>query len=169
MQHSSAMRMGAEIDITGIYRYFLWREWDVNQPRLGFVMLNPSQADATTDDATIRRCINFARSWGYGAIAVVNLFAYRATNPKMLRQAPDPIGPENDYYLLKAQQQVQEMIVAWGNWGTFHHRDQMIMRLLTRQGRVCCLGTTQSGQPRHPLYLSRNTVPVPFQAANLVR
>ena len=89
-------RTGADFDPTGVYRYSLWREWDARAPAVAFVMLNPSTADAGKDDPTIRRCASFARSWGYGSLEVVNLFAYRASEPKRLRQTPDPIGPAND-------------------------------------------------------------------------
>jgi len=75
------MKQGAALDPTGLYRYLLWREWDGNAPRVVFVMLNPSRADANTDDPRLRRCLGFARSWGCGAIEVVNLFAYRASRP----------------------------------------------------------------------------------------
>ncbi len=78
------MRMSAKFDPSMNYRYSLAREWNSNAPRIGFVMLNPSTADATSNDPTIRRCINFARFWGYGAIEVVNLFAYRASHPAQL-------------------------------------------------------------------------------------
>ena len=96
------MKQGAAIDPTGLYRYSLWREWDANAPRVAFVMLNPSRADANTDDPTLRRCLGFARSWGCGSIEVVNLFAYRASRPDILRVVLDPVGPENDRYLQEA-------------------------------------------------------------------
>ena len=105
-------RTGAEFDPTGAYRYSLWREWDARAPAVAFVMLNPSTADAARDDPTIRRCASFARSWGYGSLEVVNLFAYRASEPKRLRQTPDPIGPANDDYLVDAADRVQTVVVG---------------------------------------------------------
>ncbi len=101
-------RTGADFDGTGAYRYSLWREWDSRRPIVAFVMLNPSTADAAKDDPTIRRCASFARSWGYGSLEVVNLFAYRASEPKRLRQTPDPIGPANDDYLVDAADRVAD-------------------------------------------------------------
>ncbi len=88
--------------IIGCYRYTLWRIWDEHKPRVLFVLLNPSTANAIQDDATLRRCIHFARSWSYGSLEIVNLFALRATNPIHLRQAADPIGPCNDLYIREA-------------------------------------------------------------------
>lgn len=157
------MRMGATIDPSNRYRYALQREWDPDAPRVAFVMLNPSTADATQDDPTIRRCIGFARSWGYGALEVVNLFAYRTTDPEALRRVPDPVGPENDRYILRARHRARETLVAWGNRGVLLGRDRAVLRLLLRgKGAVRCLGLTQAGHPRHPLYVRGDTIPVPF-------
>lgn len=156
------MRGGAKIDATRLYRYSLWREWASDAPRIGFVMLNPSTADATVDDATIRRCISFARSWGFGSLEVVNLFAYRVTNPSLLRRVVDPIGPENDYYLLQAGQQSKIMLVGWGNWGTLQNRNREVISLLA-QCPLYCLGITQVGHPRHPLYVRRSITPTLFE------
>ena len=156
-------RTGAEFDPTGVYRYSLWREWDARAPAVAFVMLNPSTADAARDDPTIRRCASFARSWGYGSLEVVNLFAYRASEPKRLRQTPDPIGPANDDYLVDAADRVQTVVVAWGVHGTIMDRGLEVFRLLAGRSQLHCLGFTQAGQPRHPLYIRRETVPVPFQ------
>ncbi len=153
---------GAIFDPTGNYRYTLWREWDPQAPRLGFIMLNPSTADATWDDATIRRCVGFARVWGYGAVEVVNLFAYRTPHPRHLRQVREPIGPDNDRYLDAIQQRVQRLILAWGNSGNFQNRPQAVLRLLTPD-QLYCLGMTRLGQPCHPLYLQAETLPIPFQ------
>jgi hypothetical protein len=151
---------GAIIDISSTYRYLLWRSWDQQRPRLGFMMLNPSTADATQDDPTIRRCLGFAHAWGYGSLEVVNLFAYRSPTPKALGKVPDPVGPENDRYLLACTQRVQTLILAWGNHGSFHNRHLQVLSLLADGQPLYCLGLTQAGQPRHPLYLSRNTIPV---------
>ena len=154
---------GAEFDPTGAYRYSLWREWDARAPAVAFVMLNPSTADAAKDDPTIRRCASFARSWGYGSLEVVNLFAYRASEPKRLRQTPDPIGPANDDYLVDAADRVQTVVVAWGVHGALMDRGLEVSRLLAGRSQLHCLGFTQAGQPRHPLYIRRETVPVLFR------
>lgn len=161
------MNRGAEIDPTGVYRYRLWREWDLNLPWVGFVMLNPSTADATVDDATIRRCIGFARAWGYGALEVVNLFCCRTKNPATLRRVVDPVGPEGDRYLLQMNQRTQAIVFGWGNHGGWQNRDQAAIQLLGAKETVYCLGVTQLGHPRHPLYLSRDTALMPFQVGGV--
>ncbi|MDX2097143.1 MAG: DUF1643 domain-containing protein [Leptolyngbyaceae cyanobacterium bins.59] len=164
------MKRSAEFDETGTYRYSLHRQWNLEAPDLGFIMLNPSTADADRDDPTIRRCIQFAESWGYGSLEVVNLFAYRATHPKVLLQAPDPVGPENDRYLLQMIDRTQTVIVAWGNRGVFQNRSQDVLTLLKTLEKkasdsLYCLGLTRARQPRHPLYIKRNNLPLRLQAA----
>ncbi|MCP2728314.1 DUF1643 domain-containing protein [Limnofasciculus baicalensis] len=150
--------------IVGLYRYSLWREWDTNAPRVAFVMLNPSRADATNDDPTLRRCINFAQSWGYGSLEVVNLFAYRASKPAELKKVTDPVGSENDHYLEKAIKSADKIIVAWGNHGILRHRYKVVLNMLAGLDglQLYCLGTTKKGHPRHPLYLKSDTKPVTY-------
>lgn len=125
-------------------------------------MLNPSTADDIRDDATIRRCISFARTWGYGALEVVNLFAYRATHPKELRHVADPVGQENDLYLLRVQSRVETIVVAWGNWGRFQQRNKTVLNLLADRSVIYCLGLTRLGHPRHPLYVRADTALIRF-------
>ncbi|WP_199313846.1 DUF1643 domain-containing protein [Leptolyngbya sp. FACHB-671] len=158
------LKTGATFDPTGTYRYSLWREWDANAPKVGFIMLNPSSADAEKNDPTIRRCISFAQFWGYGCLEVVNLFAYRATHLKDLLQATDPIGDKNDRYLNAAMQTAEMLVVAWGNWGSLNQRDQAVLQLVSEHRHVCCLSVNRSGQPRHPLYVRSDTYPMPFQS-----
>lgn len=153
------MKKDAVIDPTGLYRYSLLREWDTNAPRVAFVMLNPSSADAITDDPTLRRCIRFAQSWGYGSLEVVNLFAYRTTKPAELNLVKDPIGSENDRYLKEAFTLADLIIVAWGTRGILRNRSREVLDFLTGF-EVYCLGTTKKGCPRHPLYLKSNTKPI---------
>jgi hypothetical protein len=154
------MKRGATFDNTGCYRYSLCRSWDPITPKVGFIMLNPSQADETADDPTIRRCIGFARSWGYGGMEVMNLFAYRTTHPKNLRQVADPVGQENDRYLESLGQRVDRIILAWGNWGRLMERDRVVWSLLAQNQNLYCLGLTKLQQPCHPLYLKKTIVPV---------
>lgn len=122
-------------------------------------MLNPSRADAIQDDPTIRRCVSFARTWGYGGLEVVNLFAYCTAHPIELTRVTDPIGSENDVYLQSLSQRVDRIVLAWGNGGALAGRDQAVIALLPHD-RLCCLGRTKIGQPRHPLYLPRDLRPV---------
>lgn len=93
------MTGGAHLSACGAYRYALRRTWDPARPAALFVGLNPSTADAERDDPTTRRCVRFARDWGFGGLLVGNLFAYRATRPRDLRAAAEPVGPENDWWL----------------------------------------------------------------------
>lgn len=153
---------GAYFDSGGLYRYSLWRVWDATAPKLAFIMLNPSTADAQINDPTIRRCISFAQTWGYGRLEVVNLFGLRTPHPQELRQAADPIGAQCDEYIQTAAQQADRIILAWGNWGNFCRRDQAVIKLLASD-KLYCLGFNQSGQPRHPLYLKRDVQPICYE------
>lgn len=155
------MERYATLSDDGRYRYTLHRVWDHDAPQIAWLMLNPSTADALTDDPTIRRCIGFSRSWGYGSLVVVNLFALRATDPVALNSfAPnDPIGPLNNDYLFAAASQ-GEIVCAWGAsvpqyW---RHRPAGVVQILRERGAILYhLGLTKSGQPRHPLYLAADT------------
>lgn len=134
------------------YRYVLWRNF-VAKPANSclWVMLNPSTADEYQDDPTIRRCQRFSRSWGYDACRVVNMFAYRSTNPDVLRAVHDPIGPENDIYIKREAASASRVVVAWGAHGALHGRSVQVRALLS--GSPCwCFGLTKSGEPLHPLY-----------------
>lgn len=148
--------------IDGCYRYLLRREWNVNYPQITFIMLNPSTADREKDDPTIRKCIKFANSWGYGSIEVVNLFAYRATKPCDMFQASDPIGLSNNFHLLTATERAKLVILAWGIHGSFLNRDRAVLNLFSRKQSLYCLGRTKAGHPRHPLWLSSSTQPTLF-------
>ena len=146
-------------DIDGPYRYRLGRMWG---PVGGvvFVMLNPSTADATQNDPTIRRCLGFARREGWGSLDVVNLFGLRATNPAELAAHPDPVGPRNDAAIGDAIHAADAVICAWGAHPMTQHQDRAatVLRLLRQHGsRIYRLGPpTRSGAPRHPLYLPAN-------------
>jgi hypothetical protein len=157
------MQTGATLDITQTYRYTLWRNWDPHLPRVGFVMLNPSRADAIVPDPTLRRCIRFAQQWGYGGLEVMNLFAYRSASPAQLKQVADPIGAETDRYLATLPQQVERIIVAWGNHGSWQNRDRQVLALFPPHPPLYCLGITQQGQPTHPLYIKYDQQPRRFE------
>lgn len=117
-------------------------------------MLNPSTADAVQNDPTISRCINLAKEWGYGGVEVVNLFAYRATSPRDLWQAGDPIGPANDRYIKYAAAHSESCVVAWGNLPpTRLSRAKAVLQILGAR-KLLCPGVTKMSHPRHPLYLS---------------
>lgn len=150
----------AVISDCGGYRYELTRRWD-DGPLLGWVMLNPSTADASVDDPTIRRCIGFARNRGFSGIVVRNLFALRATDPRELLGAADPIGPDNTYYLRRCEGDPMT-VAAWGANKAVQHAWPSL-RTVKCASSLMCLGTTGSGAPCHPLYLRTDTKFQPFQ------
>lgn len=138
-----------------------------------FVMLNPSTADATVDDPTIRRCKRFARDWAFGYLHVVNLFAWRATDPSAMRAAfergEDVVGPMNDQAIADALSLVDgsgpkpAIIAAWGAVHAFAKpRAQAVLAMMRRVGSVHCLGKTLAGQPRHPLFVRADATPQLF-------
>ena len=130
------------------YRYWLHRRWS-DDPGVVFIGLNPSAADAQQDDPTLRRIMGFARDGGFGQVTVVNLFAWRAKQPAMLRQTADPVGPRNDYWLRRLTRSGEPVVVAWGNDGRYQGRDRTVLGMLAAP---LCLGVTTAGSPRHPLY-----------------
>jgi hypothetical protein len=160
---------GAILSPDGLYRYRLWRIWDSDLAPAAFVMLNPSTADATQDDPTIRRCMGFARSWGSGGIVVVNLFAWRATDPDALfapaAHGNGNVGPENDAHLRKVFSVVDSVICAWGAHPLAERRGRDVLSLVPPGVEVSCLGLTKGGAPKHPLYLRSDTARVPFGKA----
>lgn len=146
------------------YRYILSRVWDSSLPSVTFLMLNPSTADADSDDPTIRRCINYAKSWGFGHMDVVNLFAYRATNPLELLSCEDPIGDMNLYSIYTACNTGLYSICAWGN-------SKIVETLLNKFPdykplkdieNLKYLELSKDGTPKHPLYLKKNLKPIDF-------
>ena len=144
------MKRSAEISACGKYRYALRRLWDTQLPTVLFIGLNPSTADASLDDPTLRRCIKFAETWGYGGVVIGNLFAFRAKDPRALRNAPDPIGPANDQRLVQLRQEAGMAVAAWGHLGTLNGRGSIVAAMLSN---LYCLGQTKTGAPRHPLYV----------------
>lgn len=149
------MHKAAIISPCGQYRYTLSRIWDPTLPILAWCLLNPSTADAMVDDATVRRCIGFARLWGYGGIFIVNMFAFRSRYPKQLRIVDDPVGPENDNYILDTVARF-DTVVGWGgNGDSYPDRVRSVTELLEQcyNRRPMCLGTTRTGQPKHPLFI----------------
>ena len=158
-------RHGAELDDDREYRYRLWRVWDATKPTIAFVMLNPSTADESEDDPTIRRCIGYAKDWGYGRLEVVNLFALRSPDPENLRDHPDPVGPENDEYLQQVCSDAEKVIVAWGANGGLHGRARAVADLLDAD--LYALDTTKEGHPVHPLYQPADAEPEPWDGGAL--
>lgn len=161
------MRTDALISDCGKYRYWLSRWWSNTIAPATFVMLNPSTADAAVDDPTIRRCIGYAKAWGCGGVRVVNLYAYRATDPKELWKVPDPVGPENDHFLeifaWEARAWPGPLVAAWGA----NAKPDRVADVLRIPGmdRLEALALTRQGQPRHPLYLRADLTPGPLWPA----
>lgn len=158
------MYKDATISDCGLYRYSLLRHWGHEQGnRMLMIMLNPSTADASVDDPTIRRCIAFAKGFGYHGLVVTNLFAFRATDPGDLRLADDPVGPDNDKFIRTAGTLYSEAVCAWGAHGVLARRDGVVRAMLNERGvKTFALGLTKDGQPRHPLYLKGSAERIPL-------
>lgn len=158
---------GALFSECGKYRYELWRIWDDRSPLMVWVMLNPSTADAEVDDPTIRKCQGFARRHLHGGVIILNLFAWRSTDPKVLATVGDPIGPKNDTHIDAVLHSIAPgggtVMAAWGADPAARFRGPaVIKRIRSTCGLVRCLGTTQSGAPKHPLYPPYDTPLVPL-------
>lgn len=148
------------------YRYSLTRIWDESKPKVMFVMLNPSTADGTQDDPTIRRCIGFAKSWGYGGMHVCNLFAYRATDPKELLKVDNPFGDQNIWVTRNLVDEVEIVVCAWGNEPIIRKilKDKSPFVLIDFCLPKChTLKESVNGTPMHPLYLSKELKPNKWQ------
>jgi hypothetical protein len=141
------------------YRYALWRTWEAGDGYVVFIGTNPSTADETTNDPTIRRCVGFAKEWGYQALLMLNLSAYRATDPFLLKYQDDPIGPDNDEVLSRLTADAGMVVAAWGNHGPVQ-RVEAVRSLITKP--LWCLGTNKSGSPKHPLYVRQDVEPLPW-------
>jgi hypothetical protein len=154
------MITGATFSPCGFYRFALWREWDATRPTVVFCGLNPSTADATKDDPTIRRELGFARDWGFGRLVKVNAYGWRSTDPKAMLSADEPIGPGNLETVVRCASAAALFVAAWGN--NIRERDAFALRTLLRQAGVTIhvLRLTGKGNPEHPLYLPRNLRPV---------
>ena len=134
------------------YRYSLSRIWDKKKKYVLFIGFNPSTADEEVDDPTIRRCVNYAKNWGYGGFMMVNLFAYRTTLPSNLKKVKYTVGKDNDKYIVTLSKKADITVAAWGNNGDFYSRDKEVLSLVPS---LMCLKINKSGQPAHPLYLKK--------------
>lgn len=136
------------------WRYLLWRRW-TSGPAANFVMLNPSTADEFELDPTCTRARNYAERWGFGALIVTNVFAWRATDPRELKAARDPVGPQNDRAILAAAREGALVVCAWGNHAVHRERAGEVVALLRGAGApLHFLRLNGGGEPAHPLYLS---------------
>lgn len=137
------------------YRYSLTRIWDPHGRKVLFVMLNPSTATEVQNDPTVERCERRARTLGYGSFQVTNIFAWRDTDPRNMRAASDPVGPENDQAILDGTAWADDIVAAWGTHGAHLDRGPRVEALLRDTGRpLFHLGLTQARHPKHPLYIA---------------
>lgn len=164
--------------IRGSYRYSLSRWWgpgedddpsygEVSTKRILWIMLNPSTATESKDDPTIRRCISFSKAWGFPGLTICNMFAWRATNPAELRDCPDPVGGSNDCGISAHAIYAPKIVAAWGaEAARFPEREAKLRAILALHGdKLIVLGLTAEGHPKHPLYVTGDTQPVPWRAA----
>ncbi|QDY68367.1 DUF1643 domain-containing protein [Qingshengfaniella alkalisoli] len=147
------------------YRYALTRVWDTAGRKALFVMLNPSTATEVQNDPTVERCERRARTLGYGSFRVCNIFAWRDTDPKKMRAAADPVGPENDAAISEACLWADDVICAWGTHGAHLDRGPSVETLIRATGvSPLHLGLSKAGHPKHPLYLPYAQQPEPWNA-----
>ncbi len=143
------------------YRYSLTRVWEPEGQRALFIMLNPSTATEVQNDPTVERCERRARTLGFGAFRVLNIFAWRATDPRNMRRAEDPVGPGNDAAILESLDWADRIICAWGTHGEHLGRGPEVAALLRAAGRpLYHLGLSKAGHPKHPLYIGYAVQPV---------
>lgn len=163
----------AVISDCGKYRYSLSRVWDENKPRVLFIMLNPSTADAEKNDPTITRCIGFAKDWGYGGLYVVNLFSLRATNPKDLLAAHFVVGVENEKWFRRMSALAHLVVCAWGNSPIVNKLQKRLdhtwkpLSWIDKSKPLHYLELSNDGTPKHPLYLPKTLKPVRYEVPNV--
>lgn len=151
------LAMDAEMSEDGLYRYWLSRRLSMGERTVLFVGLNPSTADAALDDPTIRRCVGFARAWGFDWLLMGNLYAYRSTDPKPLKDLVTcPVGPKNEESLRSMASRADRIVAAWGS-NPLNADAQILADWIMSLPRTRCLGQNKNGTPKHPLYLPKDT------------
>lgn len=145
------------------FRYALWRQWSPDLPTIAFCMLNPSIADAFILDPTVTRCVNYAKEWGYGELIVLNIFAFRSTDPAALYDFINPIGCNNDFYISQVYNKVDKVIMGFGNHGELIGRGREVLARI--RSKAYYLKLNKSGLPSHPLYLKADLGPRKFENA----
>lgn len=139
----------------GLYRYTLWRKWSDGPRYAQVVGLNPSKADGQRNDQTMHKVIAIFKNLGFDALCMMNAYAYRATDPKEMRKAEDPIGPDNDEWLKKIAADAAIHVVCWGGEMTGYDRGREVVHFLRKE--FWCFGLTKHGEPLHPLFLKATT------------
>lgn len=152
------------------YRYTLWREWSMEHVQgatvddggyVMFIGLNPSTADETLDDPTIRRCKAFARAWHFPAMCMTNLFAWRSVDPEVLPFVGDPVGMQNNAELCRIAQKANLIVACWGTKAEFSNQADFVKKMMFDIGvKLHCLRKTKQGHPGHPLYLPKTLTPI---------
>jgi hypothetical protein len=154
------------------YRFTLTRSWNNFQDvekRVVFIMLNPSTADERVLDPTIRRCLGYAMDWGFNTLEIGNIFALRSTDPQMLYEVEDPIGPGNDDALVHMCLDADLVIAGWGHHGVYRARWEEVTEMIADFREIYCLGRTKKDhQPKHPLYLKKNEQPQLYVLKSLI-
>lgn len=151
----------AAFDPTRRYRYTLKRIWAAERRNVAWIGLNPSTADERQLDPTLRRVLGYSQAWGYGSFTMLNLFAYRATDPMQMRRAFDPIGPDNNDHIVHEIHVASAVIACWGSHGDFLSRGAEVKEMIQREGiPLYYLSLTKAGNPGHPLYLRKDLLPV---------
>ena len=146
-----------------LYRYTLYRTWDSGIGFLQVIGLNPSTADETQDDPTVRRCIGYAKDWGFKGLCMTNIFAWRDTLPENMKKASDPIGLHNDYWLLEMGKDAGCVLAAWGTHGSYLNRGYKVRSLFRDAGiQLFHIGLNKDRSPKHPLYLKKDAKREPY-------
>ena len=151
----------AVYDSTEQYRYFLRRIWREGEPLVSFIGLNPSTATELQNDPTVQRCQNFANRWGYGGFIMLNIFAYRSTDPQGLKEIDDPVGLRTDEYLRLGVDAAERVVCCWGTHGQVQDRHSAVRELLAND-ELFCFRQTKAGFPNHPLYLRNDSEVIPY-------
>jgi hypothetical protein len=164
-----ADQSGADFSPCRTWRYALWRQWGEDPfNRVAFIGLNPSTADETANDPTIRRCIDFAKRWKFDGLYMLNLYAFRATEPLDMVAAVDPVGPGNLNAIAEHAGNARLVVAAWGTLATrYRPRVQWQTHIVAVRTVIVqplhCLGYTQDWSPRHPLFVKAVTTPQLFE------
>jgi hypothetical protein len=156
----SEIKTGALFSEFREWRYSLWRIWNSEKPTIAFIGLNPSTADETQNDPTVRRCIGFAKAWDYGGMYMLNLFGLRSTDPKLLYEHDAPLGEQNIETIANVCEFVSKIVLCWGNHGAYLNQGRLLVRVLRGLGygdKLWAFGITKRQQPKHPLYLAKDT------------
>ena len=156
------MQRGAILSSCKKHRLQLWREWNSNLPKVLFIMLNPSTADHEQDDPTLRRCMDFAKQWGYGGLYIGNLYSFRAADPRTLLKVSKFSHRDNYKHISTMAQQCQLLVCAWGNYPIIKKLGTPLNILKQLNQKLHCIALSKTGTPKHPLYLKKSLTPIPF-------